>query len=69
MKIYRNIYIKYHDKLPKDIMQGRIVLSYFGKLVFKYDKLPSSYDNKQDMEITCDCDLEELKDIKKVEVK
>lgn len=66
-KIHRNIYIKFHKSLPYDIMKGRLTIRYYGKLIFDYDELPISFDKDQDMEITCNCDLEEIKDFKKVE--
>lgn len=66
-KIYRNIYIKFFKEIPYPIMKGRITISYYGQLIFDYDTLPASYDPGQDMEITCNCDLEEIKDFKRVE--
>lgn len=69
MKVHtRDIWIKDYKELPIEKMKGTIEIPYYGKLVLGYDELPETFDYDLDWEIICDCDLEEIKGFKHVDI-
>ena len=64
----RDIYIKDYTELPVDKMKGSIEIPYYGKLILGYTELPEDFDYNIDWNIICDCDLEEIKGFKHVDL-
>jgi hypothetical protein len=61
MKIYRNIYLKDHSKIPYKIMTGMNYLYYSGRVYYNVKMTPIEYDKSKDIYFTCDCDIKEFK--------
>lgn len=63
--VYRNIYVTRYKRLPLFKMKGNTALFYTGCLKF-VNEIDTDFDNKKDLLIDCDCQLQRYKSIEKI---
>ena len=61
IKLYRNVYIKGYKRIPFQLMTGKNIIVYYGDIILGVESEPDKYDSKNDLYISCDCELKEIK--------
>ena len=60
VKKYRDVYIKGFKKVPNQLLTGKNIILYTGKIVCGFSEIPDTYDKRKDYLITCDCAFPEI---------
>lgn len=68
MKPYRNIYIMLNEPDARMWMTGNLEIPYTGEIIYGIEDgtEPDGYNPEVDIHYRCHCDLEEIKEFKKV---
>lgn len=66
LRIYRNIYVKDYSRFPYQKLKGRHTLMYRGKIICGVKELPKEYDSSKDIFISCECDFDKYKNLKRI---
>jgi hypothetical protein len=63
--VYRNIYVRGFRKFPYQLLSGKGILCYTGRIICGVDSIPDGF-TKDDLYISCDCDFKKWRELKKV---
>jgi len=66
LTIYRNIYVEGYEKFPYQSLKGKNTLMYKGKIICFKGSIPNSYNPKEDYLLTCSCDFDKYKNLKRI---
>lgn len=52
--------------MPFHLFKGSKVLYYSGNILYNVSMLPSDFDSKEDLYISCDCEFPKWKNVEKI---